>query len=113
MGGRTVIEEGWEAHVDAAWLKLADERLGPDVAADARRYAPEDTGALKESVEHHLEDKTLIVSATGGAEGRIYAAWVEMGHRVYHPSTGITGPEVVEPRPFLRPALYTERGDGE
>ena len=48
------------------------------------------------------------MSATGSDE-REYAADVELGHRVYHPSTGTTGPEVVPPHPFLRPALYVER----
>lgn len=107
------MEEGWEDEVLAGWMKLAEERLGPDIAADARRYAPERTGALKESIEHHMEGDTLIVSATGGDGGRTYAVFLELGHRVYHPSTGITGPEVVPPHPFLRPALYTERGDKE
>jgi len=95
----------------AAWGKFADERLGPDIARDARRYCPEDTGALKDSIENHMEEDTLIVSASGGAGGRIYAAWVELGHRVYHPSTGIVGPEVVPPEPFLRPALFQQRSE--
>jgi hypothetical protein len=102
--------EGLE-HVTADWAQFAEERLGPDIAGDARRYCPVDTGALKESIENHMEGDDIIVSATGGADGRVYAAYLELGHRVYHPSTGITGPEVVPPQPFLRPALYQERGD--
>jgi hypothetical protein len=100
---------GWEADVDTALATLFEGKLGPAIASDAARYAPKDTGALAESVEHHMEGRALIVSATGGAGGREYAADVELGHRVYHPSTGITGPEVVPPEPFLRPALYQER----
>ncbi len=111
MASRVEIDGDWEGPVMAAVEDLFQNRLGPDIADDARRYAPERTGALKESIEHHLEDGTLIVSATGGADGRTYAGYVELGHRVYHPSTGITGPEVVHPEPFLRPALYKERGD--
>lgn len=140
MATRVELSEGWEAEVDSAVEALLEDRLGPDIADDARRYCPVRTGALKASIEHHLEDGSLIVSASGGGEddngnlfvsrrpgragrvatrpvhhvdegGRTYALYVEMGHRVYHPSTGITGPEVVQPRPFLRPATYTERGE--
>lgn len=106
---RVVMEDGFEDEVMAGWLKLAEERLGPDIAGDARRYAPEDTGALKESVEHHMEGPTLIVSATGGADGRTYAAYVELGHRIV--AWGHDTGKVQPPRPYLRPALYTERGD--
>lgn len=137
------------------WLDFAEMRLGPEVADDARKYAPVDTGALKASIEDHLEGDDLIISATGGGEddsgnlyvshrpgkvgsagshpdadqaqhvgtattrevhhveegGRAYALWVELGHRVYHPSTGVVGPEVVPAEPFLRPALFTRRGE--
>jgi hypothetical protein len=109
VASRVQIDQDAMANVDAAVQQLFETRLGPDIARDAARYAPEHTGALRASVEHHLENGSLIVSASGGAGGRIYAAWVELGHRVYHPSTGITGPEVVAPRPFLRPALFQER----
>lgn len=153
---RVTISPGWREEVTGAWGEFAESRLGPDIADDARRYCPVRTGALKASIEHHLEGEDLIISATGGGEddngnlyvsrrpgrlsgrsagmahpnpgrnagslvtrqvhhveeeGHAYAAWVELGHRVYHPSTGVTGPEVVPSEPFLRPALYTERGD--
>jgi len=137
---RVEIAADWRENVGADWQEFADERLGPDITDDARRYCPVDTGALKASLEHHLEGDDLIISATGGGEddngnlyvsgrpgrpgavktrevhhvdeeGRAYAAFVELGHRVYHPSTGITGPEVVPAEPFLRPALFQERGD--
>ena len=105
------VTTGWEGDVEAAAEALLADKIGPQIAEDARRYAPERTGALKASMEHHMENGKLIVSATGGSGGRTYAAYVELGHRVYHPSTGMTGPEVVPPSPFLRPALYTERGE--
>lgn len=73
---RTEVGDDWEARVMAAWDEFADERLGPDIAKDARRYCPEDTGALKDSIENHLEEHDLIVSATGGAGGRVYAAYL-------------------------------------
>lgn len=111
MASRAEVDGDWQAGVDAAVQALFADRLGPDIAADARRYCPERTGALQDSIEHHLEGGDLIVSAAGGAGGRTYAAYVELGHRIYHPSTGIVGPEVVPPRPFLRPALFQERGE--
>jgi hypothetical protein len=153
---RVEIDPGWREQVMAAWETFGDERLGPDIADDARRYCPVRTGALKASIEHHMEDEDIIVSASGGGEdsdgnlyvsrrpgrlsertaslthpdpgrnagslttravhhvedeGRTYALFVEMGHRVFHPSTRVTGPESVPPHSFLRPALYQERGD--
>lgn len=111
MASHVEMDGDWEAEVGAAVEMFFEQRLGPDIARDAARYCPERTGALKDSIEHHLEDGDLIVSATGGAGGRTYAAYVELGHRVYHPSTGITGPEVVPPQPFLRPALYQQRSE--
>jgi hypothetical protein len=108
---RVVINPGWRSLVESAWTELAETRLGPDIAADARQFCPVDTGALKESIEHHMDGDDLIVSASGGADGRTYASHVEMGHRVYHPSTGVTGPEVVPAEPFLRPALFQRRGE--
>lgn len=109
MANRVEIEKDWREHVGKATVEFLDNRLGPDIAEDAQRYCPEDTGDLKRSIEHHLEDGRLIVSATGSDE-RTYAAYVELGHRVYHPSTGEVGPETVPPQPFLRPALMVQRG---
>lgn len=156
MAKSTEVDDDWQEQVMAAWDEFADERLGPDIADDARRYCPVDTGALKASIEYHVEGDDLIVSASGGGEddhgnlfvsgrpgrhssltaslthpnpgrnmgslvtrevhhvdeaGRTYALFVEMGHRVFHPSTRITGPQIVQARPFLRPALYKERGE--
>lgn len=108
---RVEISDNWEVEVRAGIEALFTDRLGPDIAGDARRYCPERTGALQDSIEHHIEEGDLIVSATGGDGGRVYAAWVELGHRVYHPSTGVTGPEVVPPEPFLRPALLQQRSE--
>lgn len=108
---RVEINPDAQGEALAAWRKLARERLGPEIAGDARDFCPVDTGALKESIEDHMDGDDLIVSATGGADGRTYARFVEFGHRVYHPSTGVTGPEVVPAEPFLRPALFKQRGE--
>jgi hypothetical protein len=107
---RVELDEHWRENVGGATVEFLDRRLGPDIADDARRYCPERTGALRDSIEHHLEGTTLIVSATGSDE-RTYAAYVELGHRVYHPSTGHAGPETVPPQSFLRPALMVQRGE--
>lgn len=95
----------------AGWRDLAQTRLGPQIRDDAKRYCPAGTGSLRESIEDHMEADTLIVSATGGAGGRVYAAYVELGHRVFHPSTGRVGPQTVPPEPFLRPALFQQRSE--
>lgn len=105
------IDGELDSELAGAVAAFFSDRLGPDIAGAARRYCPERTGSLKDSIEHHIEDGDLIVSATGGDEGRVYAAYVELGHRVYHPSTGVTGPEVVPPQPFLRPALMQQRSE--
>ena len=116
------MEPGWEQEALAAWDRLADTRLGPDIRDDAKRYAPVRTGELRDSIGHHMEGHTLIVEASAP-----YAAYVEMGTRphtitahgdyslhnagtdeyfgreVYHPGT--------PPQPFLRPALYRQRSE--
>lgn len=98
------------AEILGAWDAYADGELGPKIRDDAKRFCPVETGALRESIEDHLEGHTLIVSATGGADGRIYAVYLELGHRVFHPSTHTVGPEVVAPEPFLKPALFAQIG---
>lgn len=107
----TSIDGGWQEQVLEAWDEYADTRLGPAIRDDAKRYAPVDTGALRDSIENHMgDDHALIVKATGSDE-RTYALYLETGHRVYHPSTGVVGPEIVPPSPFLTPALYQQRGE--
>jgi hypothetical protein len=154
---RVEVNPDWRSLVEPAWVSFAESRLGPDVADDARRFCPVDTGALKASIEDHMEGTDLIVSATGGGEdeeenlfvfhrpgkpashgmthpnpGRNvgvlmtrtvhhvvpagetahpYATFVELGHRVYHPSTHKVGPNEAKPKPFLRPALFTRRSE--
>lgn len=104
---RLDMEPGWEDNVLAAVDGLFANRLGPAIEADAKRYAPVDTGALRDSIGHHLEGHDLIVDATVD-----YAAYVEMGHRVAHgPRMQEVGPKVVPPRPYLRPALYQGRDE--
>lgn len=158
---RVEVNPDWQALVMPAWVNFAESRLGPDIADDARKYCPVDTGALKASIRDEMEGTDLIVSATGGGEdrdgnmyvfhrpgtisatygthsgiadpahhrgsgstreihhieepgdetGHPYATFVELGHAKFHPSTRTVGPGRVQAVPFLRPALYTRRGE--
>ena len=119
----------WRAGLYALTDNLFLTRLGPDISADAKRYCPvffgENStagdvsyqiavslgtpmpgGELRDSIEFHLRGHVLIVRATGG-NGRFYAAFVELGHRivVFAYDTG----RFKEAQPFLRPALYQFR----
>lgn len=126
MASHVEISDEWEGEVGGAVETFFEDRLGPDIAKDAARYCPERTGSLKDSIEHHLEDGDLIVSATGGADGRTYAAYVELGTMPHvilprdkralfwegagHPVGKVDHPGT-RPEPFLRPALYQQRGE--
>jgi len=98
----------WAENVGAAVAQWLDDELGPEIVDDARSYCPVLTGDLRDSIEHHMNGPVLVVRATGSDE-RYYAVYVEMGHRVYHPSTRIVGPETVPSQAFLRPSLYQIR----
>lgn len=88
MASTVELAEGWEEKVLAAWDKLAQERLGPDITKDAKRYAPVNTGELRESISFHMaEGHRLVVRADAP-----YSAYVEMGTR----------PHII--RPHDRPA---------
>jgi len=101
---RVVMDSGafWRLEYDAG--EFLDTRIGPLITEDAKRYAPKRTGFLAASIDWEVEGTTLYVFARAP-----YAAYVELGHRVFHPSTRTLGPEVVAPEPFLRPALYKYR----
>lgn len=125
MASRVEVDDSWHEHVDSAMDELFDQRLGPDIATDARRYCPKRTGQLAESIKYEVEDGSLIVSAKGSDE-ESYAAYVELGTRP-HPITARPGGALFWPgarhpvksvehpgthaQPFLRPALYQERGE--
>jgi hypothetical protein len=110
-----------------------DERLGPPIAGDARRYAPvgestpatprkapHEAGELKASITHYMEGEVLIVEAAAP-----YAAYIEMG--TFPHIIRAQGPWSLHnvltdqywgrpvhhpgnrPEPYLRPALYRYR----
>lgn len=86
-GTRVIVNPGWELEVEKAARNTAEE-ITEEVAEDARRMAPVDTGRLRESV--HAEGNQVIAEAD-------YAAYVELGT------------EDQKAQPFLRPALYRRR----
>jgi hypothetical protein len=103
------MDADWLDNVLSANDHLFTGTLGPRISDAAKGYCPVRTGDLRDSIEDTVEDHTLYVSATG-SDRRWYATFVELGHRVFHPSTRIVGPEEVPAEPFLRPALYQVRG---
>lgn len=137
--GRVEIADDWQEHVALAMDKLFADRLGPDIEADAKRYAPVGPsyevdqakhprtpsrvgGELRESIGHHLDGHTLVIDAKAP-----YAAWVELGTKphpidshgpwsLWSPVTGeYFGSHVhhpgTRPQSFLRASLYQRRGE--
>ncbi|MFC5947074.1 HK97-gp10 family putative phage morphogenesis protein [Pseudonocardia lutea] len=92
MANQYVPDPRAEAHIEAAKHNFM-ERLMGDIAQDAKRYAPVDTGELRESITAEVHGTTGTVKAT--AE---HAAYVELGTRYQ------------SAQPYLRPALYQQRG---
>jgi hypothetical protein len=83
-------------------------RIVGEVLADAQAGAPVDTGRLRDSLESEIRGETGRVGSNLN-----YVVYVEDGHRIGYRGpdgeTVFTG-EVVPPFPFLRPALYRNRG---
>lgn len=103
---RIEIDPAAHAHIQDAVDAFLRDRLGPAIAADAKRFCPKRTGDLADSIEHHLEGGKLVITASGSAS-RDYAAYVEMGHRIV--AWGHRTGRVQPPSPYLRPALFQTR----
>lgn len=104
-----------------------DDRLGPDITADAERGCPKLTGRLSASLDHEVIGEagqlpTLIVGSFPDEEGAVeYAAAVELGFhgtelvsthtRNGHPVRAHTREGNTPEQPYLRPALYRKRSD--
>lgn len=113
------------AFLAGATRTFFDDRLGPDVTADAERGCPKLTGRLSGSLDHEVvgEDAqlpTLIVGSFPDAEGPVdYAAAVELGFhgieqvrahtRNGHPVRAHERQGNTPEQPYLRPALYRRR----
>lgn len=120
------MESGWRQGLHELEHRFFEERLGPDILADAKAACPIDTGRLVGSLDQQVIDdegdgKPLLeVGSFPDDEGDVeYAPAVEYGFR---------GPEIVRAhlrmgipvaeferqgyspeQPFLRPAAYRER----
>lgn len=102
-----------------------DDRLGPDITADAVRGCPVLTGRLSASLDHEvLTDApalpTLVVGSFPDADGLVdYAAATELGFhgqeivrahtRNGRPVAEHTRQGNTPEQPYLRPALYRRR----
>jgi hypothetical protein len=102
-----------------------DDRLGPDITADAVRGCPVLTGRLSASLDHEvLTDAprlpTLVVGSFPDEEGPVdYAAATELGFdgeeivrahtRNGRPVAEHTRQGHTPEQPYLRPALYRKR----
>ncbi|AMW13316.1 hypothetical protein A4E84_29770 [Streptomyces qaidamensis] len=84
---RITINSGWELEIQREADRKA-EQITEEVAEDARRLAPVDTGHLRASIRP--EGNRVIAEAD-------YASHVELGT------------EEQRAQPFLRPALYRKR----
>lgn len=94
----------WAAGELAVWMQ---RDLGPEIVGRAKGFCPVDTGTLRDGIEQSADGLDLIVSADeGGQPPRSIAAYLELGHRVFHTETLTVGPEWVVARPFIRPAVY-------
>jgi HK97 gp10 family phage protein len=94
---RVVLRQQGFAELKSAVIVKA-AKIPLDVGVDAESAAPVDTGALKMSVDvDHIGEAIWTISAWGGAGGRHYAAYVELGTRY------------MRAQPFLRPACYQRR----
>lgn len=88
---RVVFEPGWEHRIDGDVTELLD-RLGEQIAVDARTICPVDTGRLRDSIEHEVDVDSVRIGTNVD-----YAVYQEEGTRY------------MDPQPFLRPALYRVR----
>jgi hypothetical protein len=110
-----VEDPGWQDRIHADLVDLMT-RLGGEILSDAEAACPvsrdgsngNEPGHLRNSLRRAQEDTTVRVGTDVD-----YGLYVEEGHRVaYRNAQGqkvFTG-TVVPPQPFLRPALYRERG---
>lgn len=116
-----VFEPGWELKALEASSDAVD-LVTEEIAVDARRYAPVDTGAMRDSIDAipAVEGHGSVTVGTdhwrfveyGTSPHEIHAkpggalAWPGGAHpvaEVHHPGT--------HAQPFMRTALYQKRGE--
>jgi hypothetical protein len=130
MSVRIEMAPDWLAHLREAEQVFLEDRLGPDILDDARRYVPVDTGRLQASLDYTVDGGAggvpeLQVGSFPDADGAVpYALAVEFGFhgeevvRAHmrrsrsggeHPVREHTRHGNTPEQPYLRPALYQER----
>lgn len=89
---RVNFDRDWRRHIIPEQAALLDH-LGTEIAGDAAANAPVRTGALRDSIAHTVDGDTVRIGSDLD-----YAGFVEEGTRY------------MRAEPYLRPALYRERG---
>lgn len=88
--------------------------LAAEIASDATRYAPVDTGYLHTHIKPNADNTRVIASGAGMPPNADAPAFVEYGTRSHEIQNafgwGITAHHPGTPaQPYLRPAAYTRR----
>lgn len=75
------------------------EKLAREIAADARRFVPIDTGRLRDSIETTVigDDTVRITASAENQQGDVYGGYVE------------NGTSKMDAQPYMKPALYRRR----
>lgn len=102
-----------QVHIDAIRRDIRVWLCG-EVASDARRYAPVDTGYLHTHIEPTHDYTRVTAQGAGIPPNREAPAYVEYGTRPHDiPNAFGWGITVRHPgtqaQPFMRPAAYTRR----
>ena len=88
--------------------------LAGEVASDARRFAPQDTGYLSTHIWPRDDGHRVVASGAGMPPNADAPAYVEFGTRP-HPIPNAFGLGITvmhpgtDPQPYLRPAAYRRR----
>jgi hypothetical protein len=104
---------GWRAHVELAEMGLLDRDIGTPILADMVAGCPVDTGDLVGSLDKEVFTSVLGPTLRVGSRDKDYSLYVEEGHlSAYAGPGGITvyTGGFVEPQPFMKPALFRQRG---
>jgi HK97 gp10 family phage protein len=100
MSTRWVVHLDQLARIDAGPL-LSD--LADDVASDAQRLAPVETGDLASTIRVLDRGRKSVKIAVGGIKGKITGETVD-----YHMYVE-EGTSKMKAQPYMRPALYRYR----
>jgi hypothetical protein len=106
---RIEFEPDWTQRVYERTDALFLDKLGPAIVADERRYAPVDTGHMRDCSEPPRlggdDSHDLIIENSAN-----YSRWVEEGHWTPAEIHGHPARQTwVPPQPFIRPAVLQER----